>query len=91
MDIGNQSRSIGYNPRWIKVTNTRSSGYNPRWKQVSSDSVDPNMFLHSRSQVYSVGGEQRQVLNTEYTREREQLIQPLIDLKLYDQVPETFS
>ncbi|XP_023336022.1 nuclear pore complex protein Nup133 [Eurytemora carolleeae] len=38
-----------------------------------------------RSQVYSVDGEQRQVLNAEYIREREQLIQPLVDLKLYDQ------
>ena len=33
-------------------------------------------------------GEQRQVLNAEYIREREQLIQPLVDLKLYDQVYE---
>jgi len=35
-----------------------------------------------------VDGEQRQVLNAEYIREREQLIQPLVDLKLYDQVYE---
>ena len=34
----------------------------------------------------SVDGERRTELNKQFEREREQLISPLVDLKLYDQV-----
>ena len=59
---------------------------NVRCLSTRFSNIEKLLYCCCRSQVYSVDGEQRQVLNAEYIREREQMIQPLVDLKLYDQV-----